>query len=133
MILEAHVTEKNDPYNLFSDETLRRADEMCANLGLEIQVDRRGRSTLYSGALSYLNDPIWDHQDITVAEYEENPWLTLISKRPLDAGRRVLLVYRRSLAEDVKLIGKLSDSEHGRRRGEEADYFITRFDVVRDR
>jgi hypothetical protein len=127
------VGEEKDPFNPFTEETLRRADAMCSKLGLDIQVDRRGRSTLFSGAVSYLNDPIWDHQDITVAEYDENPWLTLISKRPLDAGRRVLLVYRRSLSEDVKLIGKLSDSEHGRRSGEESDRFITRFDVIRDR
>jgi len=124
------MVEDKDPYNPFTEETLRRADEMCSKLSLEIQVDRRGRSTLYSGAMSYINDPVWEHHDITVAEYDENPWLTLISSRPLDAGRRVLLVYRKSPSEDLRLIGRISESEHGRRQGEDTDRFITRFDVV---
>jgi len=127
------MADSKDPFDTFTEETLRRAEEMCSKLSLDLTIDRRGRSTLYSGVMSYLNDPAWEHQAITVAEFDENPWLTLISRRPLDAGRRALLVYRKSLAEDVKLVGKLSESEHGRRHEEDTDRYITRFDAIRDR
>jgi hypothetical protein len=127
------MTESKDPFNIFTDETLRRAEELCEKLSLEFTVDRRGRSTLYSGVMSYLSGPVWEHHPVTVAVYDENPWFTLISDRPLDAGSRVLLVFRKAVDDDVKLIGKLSESEHGRRHPEDAERYITRFDILRDR
>ncbi len=127
------MTESKDPFNTFTDETLRRAEEMCSKLSLDFTIDRRGHSTLYTGAMSYLSDPVWEHQTVTVAESDDNPWLTLISDKPLNAERRVLLVFRKSKAEDVKVIGKLSESEPGRRKPEDDARYITRFDVIRDR
>jgi len=127
------MADSKDPFNTFTEETLRRAEAMCSALSLEFSVDRRGRSTLYSGALSYLNDPVWEHLAVTIAVSDEDPWLHLISRKPLDSGRRVLLVYRKSISDDAKLIGKLGDSEPGRRALEDDDRFITRFDVIRDR
>jgi hypothetical protein len=122
----------DDPFDTFSKETLRRADEMCAKLSLDLRIDRRGRSRLYNGAVSDLDDPKGKHQSLTVAAVGDQPWFTLISDSPLQPCRHALLVFRKSPTDDVKYVGRLSESEPGKRGGEDANRFVTRFDILRD-
>jgi len=126
------MTGNDDPFDAFSKETLRRAEEMCSKLSLDLSIDRRGRSRLYNGAVSDLDDPKGKHLSLTVAALDNQPWFTLISDHPLQPCRHALLVFRRSPTQDEKFVGRLSESEPGKRGGEDANRFVTRFDILRD-
>lgn len=126
------MAQDKDPFNTFSEETLRRAEEMCSELSLDLQIERRGTSRLFNGAISDLDDPQGRVQSLTVAEVDGHHWLTLISDKPLNTQRHALLVFRKSVAEDMKFVGKLGESEPGKRGGDDANRFVTRFDILRD-
>ena len=51
------MAKEDDPFDTFSSETMKRAEEMCAGLSLNMSLERRGHSKLYHGAVTDLDDP----------------------------------------------------------------------------
>ncbi|AKS42422.1 hypothetical protein WM2015_2057 [Wenzhouxiangella marina] len=126
------MADDTDPFETFSSETLRRAEEMCAGLSLNLSLDRRGQSKIFNGAVSDLDDPAGRHVSVTVAEVGDRPWFTLISDRPLAASRNALLVFRVPPGQDRKFIGRHAASEPGKRGSDDAKRQVVRFEIIRD-
>ncbi len=126
------MANKDDPFDTFSSETLKRAEEMCAGLSLNMTLDRRGHSKHYSGAVTDLEDPHKRNISVMVAEVDNQPYFTLISDKPLNACRHALLVFRIPPNQDMKYVGKHGDSEPGKRGEEDQHRHVVRFDILRD-
>lgn len=128
------MTQDKDPFNTLEDETLRRAEEMCANLGSGLSLDRRGQAMLYDGSVADLDDPIRRVNPVlvTVAETADQPWLTLVSDFPLKATRNALLVYKVPPGQHLKYTGEHGDSQPGKRGPADEGRFVVRFNIVRD-
>lgn len=127
------MADDKDPFDTFSSETMKRAEEMCAGLSSSLGLDRRGEASMFDGAVTNLEEHNAQARRIVVAEHGADT-LVVISQRPLEACRRALLVYRRGPAEDAKLIGELEASREGQReedrRSTAAEYFA-RFNTVK--
>lgn len=126
------MAKEDDPFDTFSSETMKRAEEMCAGLSLNMTLERRGHSKLYHGAVTDLDDPKKRNISVTVAEVDNQPYFTLVSDRPLTACRNALLVYRVPPSQDMKYVGKHGDSEPGKRGEEDQSRQVVRFNILRD-
>lgn len=123
------MSDKNDPFERFSSDTLRRADELCSGLEVGLSLDRRGRAMLYPGAVTDLEDQNAGHVSVTVAEVDHDPGFTLIADAPLLACRRALLVFRRPPGEDARYIGHFGVSKPGNRSESDRDKHVVQFTI----
>lgn len=108
---------------------------MEALVSARLRLDQRGRVSLWPGAICDLNAPGQEFVKVQVAEpgKGKDP-LTLISSRPLASSNRSILVYRTETAADLKLLGKNTQTEPGRRQEDKAGQgvHIGRFTIERD-
>ena len=123
------MADEKDPFETFSGETLRRAEEMCSGLGLGLSLERRGQSVLYRGALADLDDRAGDHIPVTVAEVGHDPGFTLILEHPIEACVKALLVFRRPPAQDVRYLGHHPASRPGKRGEADQGRHIVHFTI----
>ena len=123
------MAKDKDPFDTFSSETLKRADEMCAGLSSSLGLDRRGEAQMYDGAVTDLEEHNAEAHRVVVAEHG-----AVITRRPLAEVNRALLVYRRGPTEDARMIGRLEASREGRReedRQSTAREYFARFEPHR--
>lgn len=127
------MPEDKDPYETFTSETMKRAEEMCAGLSVGLSLDRRGEATMYDGAITDLHVHHAEPKRVMVAEHGSGETVVVVSHRELAECDRALLVYRRGPTEDCKLIGRLEESRDGQReedrRASPREYFA-RFHIV---
>lgn len=123
------MSDKKDPFETLTSETLRRAEEMCAGLGSGLSLERRGRALLHRGAITDLDNPSAGHVAVTVAEVEHDPGFTLIADQPLTSCRRALLVFRRPPSQDMRYLGYHKDSEPGKRGEADQGRHIVHFNI----
>jgi hypothetical protein len=121
------MADEKDPFETFSSETMKRAEEMCSGLSIGLSLERRGRAVLYRGAIADLDDHNSLHVPVTVAEIEHDPGFTLILEEKLAPCNRALLVFRRPPSQDVKYIGHHKGSEPGKRGEEDQGKHVVRF------
>jgi hypothetical protein len=126
------MADDKDPYDTFSGDTLRRAEEMCSGLSLELSIDRRGRCKFYNGAITDLDNPNGRNIRVTVADIEGCPWFTLIADQPLEACRKALLVFRVPPGVDMKYIGNHKDARPGKRGDQDKGRYVLTFNIERD-
>lgn len=126
------MTRDKDPFDTLTDETLRRAEELCSGLETQLSLDRRGKARFFRGALTDLDDLNKKDIPVTVAVIEDVPWFTLISQKSLPACKNALLVFRIPPAEDMKYIGKHGEFEPGKRGERDQGRFVVRFNILRD-
>lgn len=126
--------EDDDIYNFMADDTLKRAEEMCASFGSSLGLERRGQTTFYQGALADMSQSQNRFMKVTVADAGSHAeQVTIISGRPLPASNNALLVYRAGPGEDLKYMGKHGESRPGRRQDDkEHDRHIATYTILRD-
>lgn len=125
------MADEKNPFDTFSDDTLRRAEEMCSGLGIGLSLERRGRSILFRGAIADLDNRTSDHVPVTVAEVDHDPGFTLILDHPIEACARALLVFRRPPAQDVRYLGHHKASSPGQRGEADQGQHIVHFAIER--
>ncbi len=121
-----------DPFETFSNETLQRAEEMCAGLSSHLSLDRRGQAQQFSGAISDLDDPSGKYIPVLVAEVSDQPRVALISEQPLEPCRTALLVFRLTASGDMKYVGRHGRSRPGQRHEDHGQRHVVQFDILRD-
>lgn len=126
--------EDDDIYEFVSNDTIKRAEEMCSSLSSTIGLERRGQTTYYQGAISDMNAMGSRFSKVTVADSGKSAdQLTLISEQPLPACSNALLVFRAGPGDDIKYLGKHADTRPGQRQDDdEADRHIATYTILRD-
>ena len=125
------MANDKDPYTSFNDDTLRRAEEMCKELGSGLSLDRRGQSQVFQGALTDIDDSGERRLAVLVVEQSDQPWVMMIADQPLERCRNALLVFRTGPGQDMKFLGRHDASRPGQRSGDEGKH-VCRFEILRD-
>jgi hypothetical protein len=126
------MSRNEDPFENVSEQTVRRAEAMCQEMGLGLTLDRRGQAREYRGFLTDLDDPDQQNIPVAVADVAERSWLTLLADRPLEPCEKALLVFRMPPTEDRKYLGRHGATRPGQRGGDDRDRYVLTFDIVRD-
>ncbi|MEE4638426.1 MAG: hypothetical protein V2J42_06775 [Wenzhouxiangella sp.] len=121
-----------DPAERFSEETLKKAEEMCSGLSLSLSIDKRGEASFYNGAVKALDTVAQREFLVTVCDVNGQPWYTLISSDPLPVSSQGLLVFKVALAEDRRFLGKLMEGRPGLREADAGDRYFTIFEPLED-
>jgi hypothetical protein len=126
--------EDDDIYEFVSNDTIKRAEEMCSSLSSTIGLERRGQTTYYQGAVSDMNAMGGRFSKVTVADAGKSAdQLTLISEQPLPSSNNALLVFRAGPGDDMKYLGKHGDTRPGQRQDDdEAERHITTYTILKD-
>jgi hypothetical protein len=120
-------------FEALSDETVKRAEEMCASLSTSLGLERRGQTTYYQGAVSDMSVSGGRFVKVTVAESGRERNVTVISDEPLPETRKALLVYRMAPGNDMKYIGIVGAPRPGNRQDDEpGKQYFARFDIMQD-
>lgn len=126
------MNDRKDPFETLSDATMRRAEEMCSGLSMNLSLDRRGQALLYNGAVTDLDQPDGLNIPVVVAEDGDKPWFVLVAQEPLAACSNALLVFRKPPNQDMKYIGRFKNASPGKRGERDRNRFVTTFDIIRD-
>lgn len=121
-----------EPTDLISDETVRKADEMCRSLGSGLSIDKRGEAAFYRGAFTDLDSLAHRQYEVTVADIGGQPWLTVISEVALPQTGNGLLVFHVPPGDHRRYIGKMEEGRRGRREADADHLFFGLFDILRD-
>lgn len=121
------MSDEKNPFDTFSSETLRRAEQMCSGLEVGLSLDRRGRSVLFRGAVADLDKRAGNEVAVTVAEVDHDPGFTLISESPFEACKNALLVFRRPPNQDVRYLGSHKASAPGSRGEADQNRHVAKF------
>lgn len=121
-----------DPAERFSEETLSKAEQMCKRLSTSLSIDKRGEATFHNGAVKALDVMAQREFLVTVCDVSGQPWFTLISNEPLPVSDRGLLVFKITLSDDRRYLGKLLKSRPGLREEDAGDRYFTIFEPVED-
>lgn len=121
-----------DPAERFSEETLKKAEEMCRGLSVALSIDKRGEATFSNGAVKALDTVAQREFLVTVCDVSGQPWFTLISKEPLPVSDDALLVFKTTLSEDKRYLGKSLEGRPGLREEDAGDRYFTIFEPVQD-
>lgn len=126
--------QDDDIYEFVSNDTIKRAEEMCSSLSSSIGLERRGQTTFYQGAVSDMNESNSRFRKVTVADSGKlADQLTLISDQPLPSSSNALLVFRAGPGDDMKYLGKHADTRPGQRQDdEEVGRHIVTYTILRD-
>lgn len=126
--------EDDDIYEFVSNDTIKRAEEMCSSLSSTIGLERRGQTTYYQGAISDMNESNGRFRKVTVADSgKASDQFTLISDQPLPSSNNALLVFRAGPGDDMKYLGKHGDTRPGQRQDdEEVNKHIAIYTILRD-
>lgn len=115
-----------------SDETLKKAEEMCQGLSSSLSIDKRGEAVFHDGAVKLLDTALEKEYLVTVCEVTGQPWFTLIGDKHLPASGKALLVFKSQLAPDSRFLGKLKESRPGLRSGDEGEQFFSIYEALQD-
>jgi hypothetical protein len=115
-----------------SDETLKKAEELCQGLSSSLSIDKRGEAVFHDGAVKLLDTPLEKEYLITVCEITDQPWFTVISTHQLPASGKALLVFKSQLAPDSRYLGKLKEGRPGLRSGDAGDQFFSIYEPLQD-
>ncbi|MEE4296496.1 MAG: hypothetical protein V2J20_07770 [Wenzhouxiangella sp.] len=115
-----------------SDETLKKAEELCQGLSSSLSIDKRGEAVFHDGAVKLLDTPLEKEYLVTVCEVTDQPWFTLIGDKQLPASGKALLVFKSQLAPDSRYLGKLKEGRAGLRSSDEGDRFFSIYEPVQD-
>lgn len=121
-----------DPAERFSEETLRKAEQMCEGLSISLSIDKRGEATFHNGALKALDTMAQREFLVTVCDVSGQPWFTLISNDPLPVSDQGLLVFKITLSDDRRFVGKVLRGRPGLREEDAGDRYFTIFEPVED-
>lgn len=126
--------EDDEIYEFMTDDTIRRAEEMCSSLSSTIGLERRGQTTYFQGAISDMQGSGGRFSKVTVADSgKSSDQFTLISDEPLPSSRNALLVFRAGPGKDLKYLGRHGDTRPGQRQDDdEAGRHITTYTILRD-
>jgi hypothetical protein len=126
--------EDDDIYEFVSDDTIKRAEEMCSSLSSTIGLERRGQTTYYQGAVSDMNASGSGFVKVTVADSGNTAdQFTLISEKPLPSSNNALLVFRAGPGDDLKYLGRHGDTRPGERQeDEDQNSHIVTYTILRD-
>lgn len=109
------------------EETLKRAEEMCSGLSLEVSIEKRGNLKSYSGTLDDLNSMGQSAHPAVVIEVPDEHWLTLVIRARLPECSHALLVYRLLDGSSRKLVGRHEAARSGLRNEDAEGVFFCRF------
>lgn len=115
-----------------SDETLKKAEELCTGLSSSLSIDKRGEAIFHEGAVKLLDAPLEKEYLVTVCEVTNQPWFTLIGNKQLPASGKALLVFKSQLAPDSRYLGKLQEGRPGLRSADDGDQFFSIYEVLQD-
>ena len=124
--------ELPDVSERLSDETLKKAEELCQSLSSSLSIDKRGEVVFHDGAVKLLGTPLEKEYLITVCEVSDQPWFTLIGDKQLPAHDKALLVFKPQLAPDSRYLGKLKQGRAGLRSGDTGDQFFSIYEPLQD-
>ena len=126
--------EDDSIYEFVSDDTIKRAEEMCSSLSSTIGLERRGQTTYYQGAISDMEGSGGRFSKVTVADSgKSSDQFTLISEQPLPSSKNALLVFRAGPGQDLKYLGRHAETRRGQRQeDDEAERHITTYTILRD-
>lgn len=126
--------EDDDIYEFVTNDTIKRAEEMCSSLSSTIGLERRGQTTYYQGAISDMNGAGNRFVKVTVADSGKSAdQLTLIADKPLPSSGNALLVFRAGPGDDMKYLGRHPDTRPGERQDdEEHNKHIAIYTILRD-
>jgi hypothetical protein len=120
-------------FEALTEDTVKRAEEMCASLSTSLGLERRGQTTYYQGAISDMAANSGRFTKVTVAETGRDRNVTVISDAPLEETRKALLVYRMAPGNDMKYIGIIGSPRNGNRQDDEpGKQYFARFEIVQD-
>ncbi len=120
-------------FEALTEDTVKRAEEMCASLSTTLGLERRGQTTYYQGAVSDMTTNSGRFTKVTVAETGRERNVTVISDAPLSETRKALLVYRMAPGNDMKYIGSIGEPRSGNRQDDEpGQQYFARFDIQQD-
>ncbi|MFP4207202.1 MAG: hypothetical protein ACLFSC_00990 [Wenzhouxiangella sp.] len=120
------------PTDLLSEETLRKADELCHSLSSHLSIDKRGEANFYRGAFVDLDSLAHRQYEITVADIGGQPWLTVISHDPIPETGNGLLVFNVPPGDHRRYIGHIQTSRRGFRESDGDQQYFAIFDILRD-
>jgi len=121
-----------NPAEGLSEDTLQRAEEMCRALSSSLSIDKRGEATFYNGALQSLVGVAQREFPVTVCDVSGQPWFTLISSDSIPASDDALLVFKMTLSDDRRFVGKLQAGRPGLREQDAGDRYFTIFEPRQD-
>lgn len=126
--------EDDDIYEFVTNDTIKRAEEMCSSLSSTIGLERRGQTTYYQGAISDMNATGSRFSKVVVADSGKSAdQFTLVSDKPLPSSGNALLVFRAGPGDDMKYLGRHADTRPGQRQDDEDESkHITTYTILRD-
>lgn len=128
------MRDKNElnPVDQLSPDTFKRAEDLCARLSSQLSLDKRGQARFFNGALMDLGSLSRRETLLTVADFADLPWFTLITDQPLPTTEQGLLVFKIPPNEDRRYLGRIRVTRPGRRRDDGEDRHFAVFEIVRD-
>ncbi len=128
-----NMSRDKELFEALTEDTVKRAEEMCASLSTSLGLERRGQTTYYQGAVSDMTADSGRFTKVTVAEAGRERNVTVISDVPLPETRKALLVYRMAPGDDMKYIGIIGSARSGNRQDDEpGNQYFARFDILQD-
>lgn len=121
-----------DPSEQLTADTFKRAEELCARLSSTLTLDKRGHARYFNGALVDLGSVSRRETLLTVADFADQPWLTLITEGALPLTEQGLLVYKVPPNDDRRYVGRIRISRPGRRHDDAPDRHFAVFEIVHD-
>ncbi len=127
------MNQSKDPFEWLGEETLNKAEALCGELDTRLSLDRRTRARYFPGSIVDQDAKGLTQQAVavTVAETTSQPWVTLISSRPLPAARNAVLSYKVPPGKTVRYEGRHKASEPGKRGEADQGKHVVRFDIVK--
>ncbi len=112
-----------------SEETRKRADELCGSLALSVSIEKRGEVSLLPAMLDDLNSMGSRARPVQIALMPGQAVLTVISDTALAHCSHALLVCRQEQGGIRKMLGRHDASRPGRRGDDPPDKFFASFAV----
>lgn len=113
-----------------SEETRKRADELCGSLSLSVSIEKRGEVSLLPAMLDDLNSMGSRARPVQIALTPGQAALTIISDTALGHCSHALLVYRQDQGGMRKMLGRHDTSRPGRRCDDPPDKFFASFAIT---
>jgi hypothetical protein len=124
--------DRYDVGDRLSEETIRKAEEMCERLSSSLSLDKRGEAVFVNGAVKLLDSVAEREYQVTVCDVSGQPWFTLIAETELPTSDKALLVFKSPLAEHSRYLGTLAASRPGLRAGDHGDRFFSIYEPHQD-
>ncbi|HMA98689.1 MAG TPA: hypothetical protein VKO38_04445 [Wenzhouxiangella sp.] len=127
-----HDDDRLDPADGLSDETFRKAEELCSRLSSSLSIDKRGEAVFFSGAVKLLDTPAEREYLVTVCDVNGQPWFTLIGDEAVPASGKALLVFKSPLIQASRYLGTVGEPRPGLRTEDHGERFFSIYEPRED-